>query len=277
MSSIRLIALGVIAGAMVSGGAVAWASNGGASQPSTTQQTAPVGNGPSARPNVQPNVVANAKPESVFTPVAPCRAVDTRSGGGTLATGVARTFYVGGTANFSGQGGQSGGCGVPTTATAVALTITAVSPTHEGYLRAWSATGSEPTSAFMNYGTAYNASGSGQVPISTAGQIKIRNESSTTQVLVDISGYYSAQISALLNPTGGIYSGSARVLSSVNTGTGDYLVTVDRDLTGCTAIASIDGGPYIAAAFISGSTVYANTYTTGGTLLNLYWTLIVDC
>jgi hypothetical protein len=49
----------------------------------------------------------------VYTPVTPCRIVDTRSAvEGALAAGVARTFDVD-SSNLAEQGGRATGCGIP--------------------------------------------------------------------------------------------------------------------------------------------------------------------
>jgi hypothetical protein len=50
----------------------------------------------------------------VYTPVTPCRIIDTRppGAGGALAPGAPRDFHVAGTAGFDTQGGNAGGCGI---------------------------------------------------------------------------------------------------------------------------------------------------------------------
>ena len=65
--------------------------------------------------------VAGSGPELVYTPIVPCRIVDTRYGaGGRLALGDTRNWLStnpGG--NFVGQGGSSTNCGIPVKAGAV--------------------------------------------------------------------------------------------------------------------------------------------------------------
>ena len=72
----------------------------------------------------------------VFTPIAPCRIVDTRVAGGRIATNVTRDLdasNVGG--DFTAQGGSNTDCGIPANPAALALSVTGLSNTTTGYLR----------------------------------------------------------------------------------------------------------------------------------------------
>ena len=72
----------------------------------------------------------------VFTPITPCRIVDTRVAGGRIATNVTRDLdasNVGG--NFTAQGGSDTNCGIPANPAALALSVTGLSNTTTGYLR----------------------------------------------------------------------------------------------------------------------------------------------
>src|SRR5688572_7076738 len=55
-----------------------------------------------------------ANAATVFVPLNPCRAVDTREAGGALAALEERDFLISGaTTDYSGQGGEATGCGLP--------------------------------------------------------------------------------------------------------------------------------------------------------------------
>ena len=72
----------------------------------------------------------------VFTPITPCRIVDTRVAGGRIATNITRDLdasNVGG--NFTSQGGSNTNCGIPANPAALALSVTGLSTTSTGYLR----------------------------------------------------------------------------------------------------------------------------------------------
>jgi hypothetical protein len=78
-----------------------------------------------------------ATTQLTYTPVPPCRIVDTRIAGGTMAPGVPRDFRVTGV-GLQAQGGNPNGCGVPFDAAAAAVVnFVAVNATGAGDLRVW--------------------------------------------------------------------------------------------------------------------------------------------
>lgn len=257
VATIAAVAAIFTAGVAVAGGDGATSPNevpgGPANAPRSTRATTPT------------------KPASVYHAVTPCRLADTRQAGGPITDG-ARTFLASG--NLTSQGGGAA-CGIPTTATAVAMNITTITANGQsGFLRGWAKGGTPPNATLVNYDKA-GISNMVNVPVSSLGFV-LRNYGSAN-VVVDALGYYEPEISAVMAYNGGVLSGGAMVVSNTKTGTGSYRVVIARDLTGCTPIASIHGGAYIASAYISGQFVYANTYTTTGTLTDLYWTLTVVC
>jgi hypothetical protein len=76
---------------------------------------------------------------------------------------------------------------------------------------------------------------------------------------------------------GYVYSGTSPVMSATHLGTGSYQVVINRDLTGCNAVGNASGGGYTVAAYTSGSSVYADTYSLGGTAVDIYWSFTVEC
>ena len=92
--------------------------------------------------------------QNLFVPITPCRVVDTRGAVGPFSSGQTRTYYVAGTSGFAPQGGHSGGCGIPAGAVAVTASLSAVSPVHAGFFRAWAYGGAEPQARpLLNYST----------------------------------------------------------------------------------------------------------------------------
>ena len=93
---------------------------------------------------VKSSAVAAAAPiitvqESVYVAITPCRLADTRVMGGDYTNLQVRSMNVSGTVGFPAQGGKAGGCGIPATATAIAASMTAISPTGKGFVRLWPA------------------------------------------------------------------------------------------------------------------------------------------
>lgn len=135
----------------------------------------------------------------VFTPVAPCRIIDTRSAvAGILTAGVVRTFGVNG--NMSAQGGSTTGCGIPVDPLAVVVNLAAIngsgSPTGAGNVRAWRHNDPVPTAVVLNY-NASNTTLSNMVVIpvcfscGTLLDISLRSDVSNVHVVGDIVGYYA--------------------------------------------------------------------------------------
>lgn len=91
----------------------------------------------------------------VYTPVQPCRILDTRStAAGAIATNSTRSFVAINATNFTSQGGSATNCGtLGLSATAVAINLTAVSPTGAGYATAYPFGTTRPVAASVNYAT----------------------------------------------------------------------------------------------------------------------------
>ncbi len=89
----------------------------------------------------------------VFTPLAPCRILDTRStAAGAIAGNTTRSFVAINASNFTGQGGSATNCGtLGLAATAVAINLTAVTPSGAGYATAYPFGTAQPVAASVNY------------------------------------------------------------------------------------------------------------------------------
>jgi hypothetical protein len=89
----------------------------------------------------------------VYTPIQPCRILDTRSSaGGAIPANTTRSFISINSSNFSSQGGSATNCGtMGLAATAVAINLTAVTPTNAGYATAFPFGTTQPVAASVNY------------------------------------------------------------------------------------------------------------------------------
>ena len=149
----------------------------------------------------------------VFVAVAPCRLADTRgidgfaaqAGGPALSSFANRNFQM--TGSPAGVPAPPAGCAagtIPTTADAVSLQFTIVTPTSSGNLVAWNAGGSTPNVSVLNWDAGTVAQGSGTiVPIGAAGQITVRlNTAAAGQsghVIIDVNGYFGDSPANLSN------------------------------------------------------------------------------
>lgn len=202
--------------------------------------------------------------ETVFTPITPCRIVDTRAAGGRIGA-AGRSFYVAGTANFPAQGGTSGGCGIPASATAVSADLVALGGTAPGYMRAYPADAAAPPASVLNYQKASSIANA--VPLSilpgTAEAVTV-TASTSAYLVIDITGYYQQPIAAYIEGSGDIYSGTRRVLSVAHTaGSGHYVMTVDRNADSCAASAVTSGPGEYASTYTDGSRVDVKTWSLG--------------
>lgn len=89
----------------------------------------------------------------VYTPIQPCRIIDTRStAAGQIAANGTRSFLAINASNFTSQGGSSTNCGtLGLNATAVAINLTAVTPAIAGYATAYPYNTTRPLAASVNY------------------------------------------------------------------------------------------------------------------------------
>jgi hypothetical protein len=132
----------------------------------------------------------------VFTPVTPCRVLDTRASSGPIpATGQLPIRVAGA---LTGQGGAPN-CGVPLgPATAAVLNFVAVAPQGPGDLRAWAFGGGVPTASVLNYQAVpgLNIANGVVVPLCDSGagscpaDVVLQADVSGTQVVVDVMGYF---------------------------------------------------------------------------------------
>lgn len=135
------------------------------------------------------NLLAGA---SVYVPMAPCRVADTRSGGGRLAAGARRSILVAGSGgSFGSQGGTANGCGVPSAATAVTASISAVDPTGSGLVRT-GIYGQQQQSTVLQYQARTGTTNTGAVTL-TDRHVDLEATTGGPHVVVDVSGYYLPQ------------------------------------------------------------------------------------
>jgi hypothetical protein len=216
--------------------------------------------------------------ESKYTPIAPCRIVDTRVGGGAIHAGSTRSFHALGSGNFTNQGGTS--CGIPLSATAVTGSVIAVGATGPGYLRVFGYGAALPTASFLNYVPSLTLSASGTIPVSESTyDFTVAAATHATQVVVQLTGYYIPPMWAEVNSSGGYVQGS-RVVSLTHVGTGIYQVDFDRNVTGCA---------YNATSYFYGTTmeveprsgdanaVFVAAGDYNGTGVDTYFYLTVTC
>jgi hypothetical protein len=128
-----------------------------------------------------------------FYPLTPCRVVDTRGsvgpqGGPALAANTVRSFSIIGV----------NGCGIPATAKAAAINITAILATDNGDLRIFPYQSAVPLASVINFSTVDFALANGAiVPLANIGgtDISVQTDmppgsTGSVHLVIDVTGYF---------------------------------------------------------------------------------------
>jgi hypothetical protein len=142
----------------------------------------------------------NALVDVVFTPITPCRIINTTVSGGPITAGSTRNFVVAGTTGFAAQGGNASGCGIPRgPAVAAVINYVAVNAAGAGDLRVTPLGTPVPLASVINYAAVPGLNIANGVatklcsPGASCGfDITIQADSSTTGLVADVMGYYSS-------------------------------------------------------------------------------------
>jgi len=117
-----------------------------------------------------------------FFAVAPARALDTRTNGSRLAAGGTET-------ELTLQGQTVGGLLIPADVTSVALNVTAVNPSIEGYVTAYPSGVARPNATNLTYKAGKNVPNAVTARVGTGGKVRFFS-SASTDLIVDVVGYY---------------------------------------------------------------------------------------
>ena len=140
----------------------------------------------------------------VFTPLTPCRIVDTRVAGGTIAAGATRGFKAWG-ASFAAQGGSATNCGIPqnTNVAALELNLVVVGTLADGYITAFPYGVTQPNASTLNYLAGAVLANGATVKVSQSSLAFDWNlfTLATTHFVADVTGYYSMPVATALDCT----------------------------------------------------------------------------
>jgi hypothetical protein len=131
--------------------------------------------------------------ELAYTPLTPCRLVDTRNTVGAFGARSGRSYAASDNTRIGQAGGNPAGCGVPIGPEALALTITAVQSTQVGNLVAYPAGGAVPLASALNFLAGQIIANTTVVPIAPGAGDNFsifNNSDGVTPVVVDVVGYF---------------------------------------------------------------------------------------
>ncbi|MFZ9629209.1 MAG: hypothetical protein ACO3C1_07635 [Ilumatobacteraceae bacterium] len=228
-----------------------------------------------------------------FHGLTPCRIVDTsKTPAGALAANTSRDFF--GIGKLTDQGASVDDCGLPNTATAFLLNVTAASPQGTGNLRVWPWGETMPETSLVNFRKGVNIANATAVAICRdianglcpEFDFSVRASNSATNVVIDVMGYYEGPMMVKVNDDGTPYATSFSVDSIGVISSGSYEVIFDRDVTSCTASAVIEsqgigmvfGGQItVAPRMDNPNGIYVATFDYAGTWTDMPFSLVVNC
>jgi hypothetical protein len=192
-----------------------------------------------------------------FSSLAPTRVLDTRLSSGPVSPGKSVSFKVGGK------------LGIPTTASAVVLNLTATQTKGFGLLTAYAAGSPMPSTSNLNYAAGQTVSNVVVVPVGTAGNVTVANTSSgTTQITADVTGYFL--------PGKPVQAGALRALGPtrfLDTRTSSGPVAAGKSVT--VHVRGVKGIPTTVAAVVVNLTVtesksigYLTAFSSGSSTPN---------
>ena len=177
-------------------------------------------------------------------PTAPTRLMDTRSRLGGAALGQAQTRAL----------PMVGTAGIPPTATAVALNVTATEPNSASFVTVWPSGTPRPTASSLNMVPGQTVANMVVTGIGADGSVSLYNHGGTTQLIVDVTGWFDNGYHPI-EPT--------RIM---DTRSNQCLVRLGPGQTRMVAVAGLAGVPAIASAVTLNVTAVNPTTTTFLTL-----------
>lgn len=167
-----------------------------------------------------------------YTPITPCRILDTRLGGGVIPATSTRSFVAIGASSYASQGGSNTDCGTAgVEASAVAVNLTAVSPAGNGFTTVFRYNSTMPLSASLTYtpGAVLNNTVISPIPNPVQGFDFSVYTFAESHYVADIVGYFARNQATPLECIGGTHFNY-----TVNVGS-DVLVPAPACPTGYTA------------------------------------------
>jgi hypothetical protein len=128
------------------------------------------------------------KPGTGYVGLTPARLMETRSGLSTVdgQFNGQGAIGVGGTRNLT----VAGRGGVPASASAVVLNVTATQPSTGGFMTVWPTGQSRPTASNLNFDAGQTIPNLVIAKVGSGGQVSFYNNTGSTHVIVDVLGYF---------------------------------------------------------------------------------------
>jgi glucose/arabinose dehydrogenase len=115
-----------------------------------------------------------------FNTLTPCRLVDTRLSGPALSAGSTRSFTAAGT------------CGIPATASVIAVNVTVIGASSSGNLDLWPAGTTDPGTSVLSFQAGQTRANNAFVALGASGMFSVLSNfpTGTAHLVVDVTGWY---------------------------------------------------------------------------------------
>lgn len=164
-----------------------------------------------------PSKLGQPGSDLVYTPMTPCRIVDTRIAGGPIAGGGMRSFVAFTSTDFTAQGGDASNCGIPANASALTVKITASQPSLNGYFTVYPSNEARPLASSLNYIVGVDTSNESHFRLCRPGcptQFTVFSYAQTN-VVIDVNGYFMEPVATPLDCTMAQQTGNLDLLSGL--------------------------------------------------------------
>lgn len=178
-----------------------------------------LGQRPAASPGSVPAKLGQPGADLVYTPLTPCRIVDTRLAGGPIAANGMRSFAAFTSTDFTAQGGDGSNCGIPTNASALTVKITASNPQLNGFFTVYPSNEARPLASSLNYIVGVDTSNESHFRLCRPAcptQFTVYSFASSN-VVIDVNGYFMEPVATPLDCTVAQQSGNLDLLSGLQT------------------------------------------------------------
>ena len=216
-------------------------------------------------------------PDLLYSRVKSCRIFDTTKTA-KIPANSAKSFLVSGAGDYAAQGGTAAGCGVPASAQAVSINVTAINGSAAGSVAAM-AYAQTASALTLRYPVSAPETAGGVVDI-LQNKITLRT-TNTVNAIGDVTGYYAPAMRATVALDGALVYGS-RVVTSSRYFTGQYIVTFDRDISTCAANVTVSGPITFWTVIIANDTggpngLFVTTTDGGGNFADRRFYVTVTC
>ena len=161
--------------------------------------------------------LGTAGSDLVYTPMTPCRIVDTRIAGGPIAANGSRSFVAFTATDFTAQGGEASNCGMPANVSAVTVKVASINPAFNGYFTVFPSNETRPLASSLNYLSGVVTSNESHFRLCRPGCPTQFTVYSLQQadVVIDVNGYFAEPEATALDCTVAQQTGNLDLLGGL--------------------------------------------------------------